>query len=65
MSLIGRKVITEYRGGDGRIHRDGRIVDVVSNGRIFAVEFTDYTYSNGLPISVDFRRGEFSLPPRC
>lgn len=59
MSLIGRKVITEYRGGDGRI------VDVVSNGRIFAVEFTDYTYSNGLPISVDFRRGEFSLPPRC
>ena len=62
--LIGRKVVANYRGGDGRVHRDGRIVDVVCEGRSFGVEFADYTYGNGLPITVDFRRGELILPAR-
>jgi len=56
--LIGRAVIAEYQGSDGRVHRNGRIKEVIGRGWAYGVAFDDY------PAVVDMRRGEFILPRR-
>ena len=76
-SLVGRRVIADYRGHGGRVHRTGNIVGIVYAGRIgdpghlgchgnqvwaYEVEFADYVGPDGSPITVDLRRGEFILP---
>ncbi len=67
-SIIGRRVIADYQGGDGRVHHTGSIVGVVFSGWsdtavwAYEVEFEDYVGPNGRPITVDLRRGEFMLP---
>ena len=69
-TLIGRNVIADYYGSDGRVHREGLIVGVVFNGWsdhsvwAYEVTFADYIGPDGRPIVVDLRRGEFKLPKR-
>jgi hypothetical protein len=60
--LVGRRVLTNYVGGDGHTYREGCIVEVMPKMR-FGVTFDGYS-AYGQPIVVDFRRGEFVLPKR-
>jgi hypothetical protein len=63
--LIGRAVIADYQGSDGRVHRNGRIVEVIGRVWGYGVTFADYTAGpHNFPITVDLRRGEFILPRR-
>jgi len=60
--LVGRRVLTDYVGGNGRTYHEGRIVEVLPKMR-FGVVFDGYS-AYGHLIVVDLRRGEFALPKR-